>query len=225
MDHSAPYMLTYTGIAYLASKVKDFQPTWAMFDRQDLAGRMTMLNDMREALGAALKSLGYSLNSTNEEELRKAAGVVIRWKKNLAKFENEQYKSGIASGEFLLVQGYSGDILQVQEENKDVAFAIPREGTMTSCDDFVILKDAKQSDLAHKFINFFHDPKVAAENVEFISFLCPNKDSYPLLNAEIRDNPNIFPPAEIRAKCEVIGDLGAANALWTKIWDEIKAAK
>ncbi len=96
-----------------------------MFDRGDLKGRMTMLNDMRETIGAALKSLGYSLNTTDEAQLAEARDVVIRWKKNLAKFENEQYKSGIATGEFLLVHGYSGDILQVQRENDDVAFLDP----------------------------------------------------------------------------------------------------
>ena len=127
MDHSVPYMLTNTGIAYLKSKVRDFEPTWAMFDRADLKGRMVMLNDMRETIGAALKFLGYSLNSTSEEELAKARDIVLGWKKNLAKFENEQYKTGLASGEFLLVHGYSGDILQVQAENKDIAFAMPKE--------------------------------------------------------------------------------------------------
>lgn len=132
MDHSVPYMIVNTVIAYLGSRVKDFEPSYAMFDRSDLKGRMTMLNDMRETIGAGLKFLGYSLNSTNAAELAQAKEVVIRWKKNIAKYENEQYKTGVASGEFLLVQGYSGDILQVQQENPDVRFAVPREGTTIS---------------------------------------------------------------------------------------------
>jgi len=225
MDYSVPYMLTNTGIAYLKSKVADFEPTWAMFERADLKGRMVMLNDMRETIGAALKFLGYSLNSTNDEELAKARDVVLRWKKNLAKFENEQYKTGIASGEFLLVHGYSGDILQVQGENADIAFAMPREGGTVSCDDLVISKTAKEVELAHAFINFLHDPQVAAENSNFIQYLCPNKDAYPLMDASIRDNPGIFLPAEVRAKCEILADLGADNPKWVKVWDEIKAAK
>jgi spermidine/putrescine transport system substrate-binding protein len=225
MDHSVPYMITNTGIAYLKSKVKDFEPSWAMFGRADLKGRMVMLNDMRETIGGALKFLGYSLNTRNEEELAKARDVVLGWKKNLAKFENEQYKSGLASGEFLLVHGYSGDILQVQSENADVTFAMPREGGTISCDDLVIPKAAKAVALAHAFINFLHEPKVAADNTNFTQYLCPNKDAYPLLSEAIKNNPAIFLTPEIRAKCEVLDDLGADNAKWVKVWDEIKAAK
>jgi spermidine/putrescine transport system substrate-binding protein len=225
MDHSVPYMIVYTGIAYLKSRVTGFVPSWSMFDRQDLKGRITMLNDMRETIGAALKFLGYSLNSTNENELQEAKDVVLRWKKNIAKFENEQYKTGVASGEFLLVQAYSGDILQVQKENPDVQFAIPEEGTTISVDDLAIPRAAKDVRLAHAFINFLHDPHVAAENITFLYYLSPNKDSYPLLSPELRNNPALFISPQTRAKSEVLANLGPANALYVKIWDEIKAAK
>jgi spermidine/putrescine transport system substrate-binding protein len=225
MDHSVPYMLTNSGLAYLKSKVKDPEPSWAMLERTDLKGRMTMLNDMRETIGAALKSLGYSLNTTDEKQLAEARDVVVRWKRSLAKFENEQYKTGIASGEFLLVHGYSGDILQVQKENPDVVFVVPREGTSVSCDDLVIPKSAKEKALAHAFINFLQDPDVAAENSNFISYLCPNTPAYAKLDPEIRDNPAVFMDAAVRAKSEVIRDLAKDNAKYVKVWDEIKAAR
>jgi spermidine/putrescine transport system substrate-binding protein len=186
---------------------------------------MTMLNDMRETIGAGLKFLGYSLNSTDKAELAAAKEVVIRWKKNIAKYENEQYKTGVASGEFLLVQGYSGDILQVQQENADVRFAVPREGTTISVDDLIIPEGAKEIGLAHAFINFLHDPEVAAENIAFLKYLCPNKDAYPLLSADLRKNPGIFMDPEVRARSEIIANLGERNALYVEIWDEIKAAK
>ncbi len=225
MAYSAPYMLTNTGIAYLKSKVADFAPSWGMFGRADLKGRMVMLNDMRETIGAALKFLGYSLNSTDPAELAKARDVVLGWEANLAKFENEQYKNGIASGEFLLVHGYSGDILQVQAENPDIAFAMPREGGAISCDDMVIARSAQEVKLAHAYINFLCDPAVAAENTAFTQFLCPNKSSYPLLERSIRENAGIFLPADVKAKCEVLNDLGEKNALYVKVWDEIKRGK
>jgi spermidine/putrescine transport system substrate-binding protein len=224
MNHSVPYMLTNTGIAYHKSKVKDFIPSWKVFNQTALKGRMTMLNDMRETIGAALKSLGYSLNSRNDKELSAARDVVIGWKKNLAKFEAEQYKSGLASGEFLLVHGYSGDLLQVQKENPDIEFVIPQEGTSIACDDLVIMKDSKQSKLAHAFINFIHDPDVAAENTNFISYVCPNKTSYPKVSEALRNNPAVFLAPELKAKCEVIEDLGQDSIKYIKIWDEIKAA-
>jgi spermidine/putrescine transport system substrate-binding protein len=224
MHHSVPYLLTNTGLAYLKSKVKNFQPSWKMMDRRDLKGRMTMLNDMRETIGAALKSLGYSLNSRDEKELEAARDVAIRWKRNLAKFEAEQYKTGLASGEFLLVHGYSGDILQVQKESPDIEFSIPAEGTSVSCDDLVILKNSTQVKLAHSFINFLHEPEVAAENTNFISYVCPNRTSYPKVDEALRNNPAIFLAPELRAKCEMVEDLGPDTAKYTKVWDQIKAA-
>ncbi|HOW84540.1 MAG TPA: spermidine/putrescine ABC transporter substrate-binding protein [Candidatus Aminicenantes bacterium] len=225
MDHSVPYMITNTGIAYLDGRVSDVAPSWRMFGRTDLRGRMTMFNDMRETIGAALKLLGHSINSTDPAELAEAEAVLLEWKKNLAKFDNEQYKLGLASGEFLLVHAWSGDIFQVRRENPAVRFFIPEEGTVISCDDLVVPTDAREVRLAHAFINYLHDPAVAAENTAFIYFLCPNKDSYPLLPAEIRDNPGIFMDPKLRARSEIIGDIGAANALYVAVWDRLKAAR
>lgn len=222
--YSIPYMISSAGLAYRKSKVSDFEPSWAMFDRTNLAGRITMLNDMRETVGAALKFLGFSLNTTNEAELAQARDAVIRWKKNAAKFENEQYKNGIASGEFLLVHGYNGDVKQVMEENEDVDFALPKEGVSLACDEMVIPKEARNVELAHRFINFLHDPKVAAENSEFVCYLCPNLASYESLSKEFRDDPTVFLPPDIQSKSEVIRDLGADNAKYTAVWDQIKAA-
>jgi spermidine/putrescine transport system substrate-binding protein len=225
MDHSVPYMVSHTGIAYLKSRVPDFVPSWAMFGRADLRGRMTLLNDMRETIGAGLKFLGYSLNTTDERELEAARDVILGWRANIAKFENEQYKTGLASGEFLLVQGYSGDILQVRKENPDIAFALPIEGAALSVDDLVIPKTAAETGLAHAFIDFLHDPAVAAENTAFLGYLCPNLESYGLLPPELRNDPAVFIDQGLRSKSEPILDLGGANALYVRIWDEIKSAK
>jgi len=225
MDHSVPYMLVVSGIAYLEGRVKDIVPSWRMFGREDLRGRMTMFNDMRETIGAALKTLGYSINTTSESELAEAESLLLEWKKNLAKFENEQYKIGLASGEFLLVHAWNGDVFQVRKENPDVRFLVPEEGTIISCDDLVIPVDAKQAALAHAFINFLHEPSVAAENTAFIYYLCPNKGSYPLLSPEIRDNPGIFLKPGIQARSETIANIGAANALYVKVWDRLKSAR
>ncbi len=223
--HAVPYMISNAGLAYRADSVEDVKPSWAMLDRTDLRGRMTMLDDMRETIGAALKYLGYSLNTRNVEELEEARDVVIRWKRNLAKFENEQYKNGIASGEFLLVHGYNGDIMQVMEENEHVVYIVPEEGVSIALDEMVIPVDARQVELAHAFINFLHRPEVAAENTEYVFFLCPNAAAYELIDDELLNDPSINLEPEILARSEVIEDLGEDNRLYTAVWDEIKAAR
>lgn len=222
--YAIPYMLSNAGLAYRADRVENVEPTWAMLGREDLRGRMTMLDDMRETIGAALKYLGYSLNTRNVQELEEARDQVIAWRRNLAKFENEQYKNGIASGEFLLVHGYNGDIMQVMEENENVVYFVPEEGVSIALDEMVIPRSARQVELAHAFINFLHRPNIAAENTEYVFFLCPNLAAYDLIDEELLSDPSINLEPHILARSEVIEDLGADNALYTRIWDEIKAA-
>lgn len=225
MVYAVPYMISFTGIGFLKGKVTPEPESWEVFGRSEMRGRMTMLNDMRETIGAGLKFLGFSMNSVDPAQIEKARDVVIGWKKNLARFENEQYKSGLASAEFKVVQGYSGDILKAREDNPSIAFALPREGFSLATDVFTLLKGAKETALAHDFVNFLHEPTIAAENSAFISYLCPNSASYPLLPESFRHDPTLFPSAEVRARGEVIGDVGDALRLYSKAWDEIKAAR
>jgi spermidine/putrescine transport system substrate-binding protein len=223
-DFSIPYMVGYTVLGYRKDKIKVVQDHWSMFSREDLHGRMTMLNDIREAIGTALKHLGYSTNSVNEDEINEAADQVIEWKRNLAKFESEQYKNGIASSEYLLVQGYSGDIIQVMDENKKVGMIFPEEGTMMYCDYLVIPKTSEQVDLAHAFINFMHDPQNAVENMLAICYVCPNTGAYALLSDDIKNNPGYFPPTAILKHSEAAIDLGESIQLYNTAWDRIKGA-
>ncbi len=222
---SLPYMLGSTGLGVLADRVPDFADSWTIFANPAYRGRMTMLNDYREAIGAALKASGYSLNTTNTAELAEARDLLIAWKRNLAKFESEQYKNGLISSEFLVVQGYSGDILQLMEENPDISYVVPEEGTSVALDDVAILKGARQPDLAHAFLNFLHEPAVAARNIEFVYYLCPNLPAYELVDAEVREDPAVFLPDAVLERSEVIVDLGPLNILYSQVWDAVKAAE
>jgi len=222
-SYGIPYMVSFTGIGYRNDKLKEFDPTWTIFGKKEFKGRMTMLNDIRETLGACLITLGYSCNTKNRAEIEAAADLLISWKPNLAKFENEQYKNGIATAEFLAVQGYNGDISQVAEENANVAFAYPKEGVSFSIDLVAIPKKAPNQDLAHHFINYLLQPDVAAENIAFTQFLSPNTGAYELLDAEMRDDPAIFTPKEVLQKAELLEDVGRAIDYYIDAWDRAKA--
>ena len=224
MHHGVPYLTRVTGIGYIDGKVSRIKPSWSMFERSELAGRITLLDDMRETIGAALKYLGYSMNTTDVVELGMARDVVIGWKRNIARFESDHFNTGLASEDFLLVHGYRADILRSMKDNKNVTFFVPREGSSVVRDDFCIPADADQVELAHQFINFLLDPKVAAENIEYVYFLAPKKPANALPGEKIKKDPAVFTPPEIPDKCEVIRDLGEDNAKYKRIWDEIKAA-
>ncbi len=224
LDYGVPFLVSITGIGYRKDKIDPPPSSWSIFGRHDLKGRMTMLNDPREVLGAALKYLGYSPNTKQAEEIRQATQLLIEWKKNLAKFESEQYKNGLASVEFLVVQGYSGDVLQVIQENSSVSFIYPEEGTMISVDSLVITKNSNQTALAHAFINYLLKAEVAAENIAYTFYLNPNTAAYEHLSPSLRANPILFPSQDILNKSEVIKDVGEAFPLYSKAWDAVKAA-
>lgn len=220
--YAVPFAISYTGIAYRKDKAEVKDQSWGVFGRSDLKGRMTMLNDIREALGAALKYLGFSANSVNEEEISKAADQLIKWKQNLAKFESEQNKHGLASAEFVVVQGYNGDMLQVMQENPHIDFFLPKEGSIFSVDYAVIPQYAPNPKLAHAFINFILDANVAAENMEFTLFSSPNHAAFALLPKGLQQNPSLFPPLEIIKKSDVIKYLGEKGELYNQYWDKVK---
>ena len=224
--YSVPYAVGFTGIGYNRSLVKDFKPSWDVFGRKDLAGRMTMLNDMREALGAALKRLGYSLNSTDDIELREAKRQLLQWKKNLAAFQVDEANSQLSSEKLLVIQAYNGDILQLAGEGRgDFAFAIPVEGTSLWCDNMVVPKDAVNPDLALAFINFAQEPGNCALNMKYTNYLCPNAAAVKLLDPKLRGNPGFDMSDATMNKCEMIRDLGQANAKYVKIWAEVNAGE
>lgn len=224
MRYSIPYMVSYSGIAYDSSRVKDFQPTWGMFNRSDLAGRITLFNDMREVIGAALKFNGYSYNSTVQSELDKATETVIQWKKNIAKFDVDEAKRGLSSGEFVMIQAYSGDALQLMDENENLAFAIPLEGTSIAQDDFVIPADAPNMELAYKFIDFMLNEENARSNMDFVYYWSPNSAALKLMDREFLENEAVSPSQDIINKSDFLLDLGDKNSLYTHSWDIIKSA-
>ncbi|GAB5560880.1 MAG: extracellular solute-binding protein [Synoicihabitans sp.] len=226
MVHSIPYMTGATGLAYRKDEVKDFEASWRIFEREDLAGRMTLLDDPREVLGAALKVLGHSLNTSDPVAIEEAADLVIKWKKNIAQFASEANKAGVASKEFYVVQAWGGDIQQIIDENEDpnLAFALPQEGFPMWEDTMAIPSSADNVELAEKFINFMHDPVIAARNIEFNSYLCPNWASYNHLSEEVLQNPIVIIPKDLLAKGEQIQDVGENLALYTAAWDRVKSA-
>lgn len=230
MTYSVPYAFSMTGLAYLKNKMpKNFIHHDSMEIIKDPAfkGRICLLNDMREIIGIALKHNGYSLNSTNCVELEKALNTAIEWKKHVVKLDNEQYKTGLASGEFLCVMGYNSDILQIMEENneKDLYFFIPENGSSCCFDEMVIPKGAKNVALAHKFINFLYDAKNAAKNINYIYTILPNKGMIPLLDNELRQNQLIFPPQKFLDRLELINHLGDGLQLYSQYWDKFKSTK
>lgn len=217
--YSVPYFMGAAGVSVNTTKVSGYDRSWNIFNRADLQGRMTMLDDMREVLGGALKSLGYSVNSIDPGELEQAKRLVIGWRENIMKFDAEAFAKGFASGEFFVVHGYAENVfLEYEPERRgEVEFFIPREGGPMYMDSMVILKGAKHTDLAYRFMDYIHRPEVYARIAD--SLMLPS-----LLNVPARERMTVTPSygVEDLENCEFKEDLGEAIELYNRIWQEIR---
>jgi spermidine/putrescine transport system substrate-binding protein len=223
-EWSIPYMLSFTCLAYRGTDEGTAAQSWAIYDDPRFAGRSTLLADPRETIGAALKYLGYSLNSTDPIEIDEATEQVIRWKAHIAKFDSEQYPVGLATGEYKLIHGYSGQMMPLLLQHPDTTLVLPKEGASLSCDHLAILKGAKHPELAHAFINFMLEPKVAAVNMTFVREVAPIPRALDYLDQKTLRNHSFIPSRQFLKASELIQDVGEARTLYQRAWDRIKEA-
>ncbi len=221
--YSLPYMITLTGVGYLADRVDVNDQSWSIFASARYRHRMTLLNDMREAIGAALLFEGADPNTRDPSALNRAEKRLFTWRSNLAKFENEQYKMGLAGSEFLVCQAYLGDITKTQRENDRVRFYLPKEGFIATCDDIAILRTSKNQELAHAFANHLLTPKMAAKNAAHCKFLCPNSASLKHMDAPTARLHRQYLAPDVLQRAHFIRDLKSDNSAYIEIWDRVKS--
>lgn len=223
---SIPYTMTVTGIGYNKALVPaSVLDGWNTLASPVIARRGALFDDHREVLGAALKNLGFSLNTTNNEEIRQAAVLVETWMKNLSLLGVNKTIEDLKSGELLVALAYNGDIANAIPEFPDLGFYVPPEGAPLNADHFVIPVGTPYPDLAHAFINHMHDPEMAKQNMKTIKYFMPNVAANELRASgdeynfsEIHDVP-----PEILEKCESIADLGPDDDKYLAAWKKIKA--
>ncbi len=220
--YSLPYTWGTAGIGYRADKVTGPVESWAIMFDPKYTGRIVMLDDVRETLGAALKYLGYPLNSTNPAELAQAKELLIHQKSIIKAYASAQAEQMLLSGDAWLVHNWSGDIYRVAAENSAIKYVIPKEGSSKFIDNCAIPKTAQNKELAHQFINFLLNAEVDARIHNQIQYLTANKAALPLLDEALRHTMETM-SAESAAKLEYIEDLGRDTRLWDRIWTEIKA--
>jgi spermidine/putrescine transport system substrate-binding protein len=225
--YSIPYMWGTLGIGYRKSKVEGGTvDSWKLLLESDaMAGRISLLGDAANVLGSALKYLGYSFNSTNADELKKAADLLIAQKKNIKVFADDNGQDLLASGEVDACMEWNGDVIQVMAEDQDLAYAVPTEGSLLWQDTMAIPAGAPHPENAHVFLNFVLDGEAGKHIAETIQYATANAAAKALMDKAYIDNPSIFPPAEVIAKCEAGLYLGEeATKVRDEIWTRIQAA-
>ncbi|AEG33655.1 extracellular solute-binding protein family 1 [Thermus thermophilus SG0.5JP17-16] len=225
LQYSVPYLWGTTGIAYREDLVTGPVDSYAvLFDPEAQVGPFLLLDEMRETIGAALKYLGYSVNTTDPEALEKAKELLLAAKRRSVGFAGGlEALNRILAGDAALSLAYSGDVLQARQEDKRLRYALAKEGGTLWTDAMVVLKRGPAQELAYRFIDFLLEPENAAALAEYTRYATPVAQAIPLLPEEMRNDPVVFPPEEMRAKLEYLKDLGPDIVLYDQIWTEVKA--
>jgi spermidine/putrescine-binding protein len=213
---SAGYQWGTTGLAVDMEVVgEDFEETWGLIFDPELAsqwsGRISLLLDPRETIGAALKYLGYSLNSTSLDELQEAADLIAAANQHIAKFDSEQYASDLVSGETAVAHGFSGGFFWAIDEVDGwdrYAYFVPQEGGTVWIDTMAIPANAEHPCTAHTFINFLLDAENGAALTNWNYYASPNAAAEAFILPEILEDPAIYVDEETFERLEFIEDTG-----------------
>ncbi|MDR0465567.1 MAG: extracellular solute-binding protein [Treponema sp.] len=224
MEYSVPYFYGAAAIIINTVRVPVFEKSWSIFAREDLRGRMTMLDDLREVMGDALTYLGYSVNTVNPVQIAQARDLVNNsWKPNLVKFDAETFGKGYANEDFWVVHGYPEVVFEEIADNEQLlantVIFIPEEGGPSYIDAMVILKNARNIDLAHKFINFIHRPDIFAEFTDI--FGLPATVNIPA--RRLKQGVSVYSEEELH-NTELTVDIGDSLELYNDAWFNVVRA-
>lgn len=224
-QYSVPYFWGTVGILYNKTMVSDPVDSWSILFDDKYKGQVLMLDSQRDTLMVALKMLGYSMNTRDVAELEAARDLLIDQKKRgmVMAYVVDNGKDIMVSGGAAFMQTWNGEALVLRDENPDLDFALPKEGTNLWYDAMVIPKGAENYEEALAFIDFMLRPENAVINTEYVGYSTPNVAGFELLPEELKNDPVAYPAAELLLNSEVFLDPGDFIEAYNRIWTEIKA--
>jgi len=225
---SVPYFLGTLAVGVrtdgITQSVSGLEPLFDPVNR----GRITMLDDMENVIAAALCHLNLPLNSVDPTHLQSAQRLLLQQKPLVGAYTSDSYRERLISGEAWAALGWSGDLLQADSELVEsasrarVAVVIPPQGTMLWMDSMVIPSRAHRVDLAHAFIDFLLDPRVAAVNAQKVNYATPNAAARALLPPAILANTSIYLPDDLIDRCTWLEDRGDEIEKVERVWRSVR---
>ncbi|SCG83128.1 Spermidine/putrescine-binding periplasmic protein SPBP [Proteiniborus sp. DW1] len=222
-EYSVPYMWGTVGILYNSKMVDEPVDSWDILWDSKYKGQILMLDSQRDSIGVALKKLGYSLNTRNVDELEKAKEELIKQKPLLLAYVGDEIKDMMIGEEAALAVVWSGDAVYMMEENEDLRYVVPKEGSNKWFDNMVIPKTSQNKKEAEMFINFMSRPEIAQKNTEYIGYSTTNKETMKLLDPDVLNNEVAYPSDDIINNCEVFLDPGEFLREYDRVWTDIKS--
>lgn len=221
--YAIPWGTGTTGIGYDSSVFSE-PPTWDVFADKAYAGRMSLLDERREAFAAALLALGKDPNTTARADVDAAADRLLEFAAN-ARFDSAGYLDALADGSLVVAQGFNTDVLQARKRNPKLAFTIPPQGGTRWVDLLCIPKDAPNPEGANRLAAFYLDPKVSAANAAYNLVDTGNRAAREFVPADLRNDPVVFPAASGGPTLVELRDLGDAETLYATAWERVTKVK
>ncbi len=223
--YAIPYCWGTVGILYNKTMVEEPITSWAQLWDEKYADNILMQDSVRDAFMVAEKMNGFSMNTTDPEELEIAKNALIEQKPLVQAYVIDQVRDKMIGGEAAIGVIYSGEAIYTQRENENLEYVIPEEGTNVWIDCWVILKDAPNKENAEKFIDYMCRADVAVKNFEYITYSTPNDAARELIEDEdIKNSPIAFPDLSQYNNLETFTYLGEeGDALYNELWKEVKS--
>lgn len=241
-EHSVIYLWGTTGIGYNVDQIGKRMPdaplqSWRLLFDPAVAKNfadcgISVLDAPSEVIGTVLMHLGKDPNSEEQADLEAAEQVLMAIRPYVRYVHSSRYIDDLANGEICLALGWSGDVLQARDRAREagrgvnVGYSIPQEGTIVFFDMLAIPADAPHPRNAHLFIDFLQRPEIAARNSSAVNFATPNTAALPLLSEDVRNDPNVYPPAEVMAKLHPdLAETPRFTRQLTRTWTRFRTGK
>jgi spermidine/putrescine transport system substrate-binding protein len=224
LEWCMPYMWFGTGIAFNRS-VAPPPRSWSDLWSPRFKGRLTMLDDPEDVIGASLKKIGLPFGSTDPDEIRRAEHELFQQKPLVRAYLNAEVRDQLVSGDVLVAQLWSTTAAQALDVSPSLDFAFPSEGFPLYCDCAVILRESRRRELAHEFLSYLLRPPVSAAIAQTTLTATANAAGQALLPEKLRSSAALYPPPDVMQRGEWPGTLPpAAQRLRDRVWTEVKAA-
>ncbi len=222
-SHSVPYMWGTVGILYNKTMVDEPITSWNCLWDEKYADSIVMMNNPRDVFAPALISCGYSLNSTNETELQEAAEVLMEQKPLVLKYTTDEVRDMMIGEKAAIGVIYSGEATICKDENENLQYVVPEEGSNVWLDCWVIPTTCKNKENAEKWIDFLCRPDISLKNFEYIYYSSPNAGAIDLIeDEEILNNEALFPDTDVLSRCETFHYLGEeAEETYNELWKQV----
>lgn len=223
--YSLPYFFGTVGILYNTELVDESKvDSWDILWDEDYSGQIIMPDSVRDAFMVSLKMLGYSINTTDETQLREAQSLLLEQKPLIYSYLVDEAQDEMIAENAAMAVVYSGEAGFAMEFNDNLAFSVPKEGSNMWIDSWFIPKTCTNQENAEKFLNFLCREDIAMMNFDYVYYATPNNEVVRQLDKELQENTTVFPPKEILDNCEVLKSLDdTTTALYSELWLELKA--